>query len=145
MTEGQGDSASVVSIWITPVRRQASVAVERTRALADQGLDGDAHAKAGSDRQVLLMDQETLEALGLAPGDLKENVTTAGFPLYDQSDGALLKVGEAVLKLTGPCPPCGKMDQIRPGLRQELAGRRGMLARVVEGGEIRIGDAVGPA
>lgn len=145
MTEEKGTTSRVVGIWVTPVRRQPAVAVEASRAVADLGLDGDAHAKAGSDRQVLLMDRETLDALGLAPGDLKENLTTAGFPLYDQPSGALLRVGDAVLKLTGPCTLCGKTEAIRPGLRQELAGRRGMLARVVEGGEIRVGDAVGRA
>jgi MOSC domain-containing protein YiiM len=142
MAEEQGGDSRVVSIWITPARREPAIAVERSRALTDLGLDGDIHAKAGSDRQVLLMDRETLEALGLAPGDLSENITTEGFPLADQPSGTLLRVGGATLRLTGPCPPCGKMDQIRPGLRQELAGRRGILARVVEGGEIRIGDAV---
>lgn len=144
MTERQENTARVVRIWVTPVRRQPAVAVDTSRAVADLGLDGDAHAKAGSDRQVLLMDQETLDALGLAPGDLKENLTTAGLCLYDQPTGALLRVGDALLRLTGPCTLCGKTEAIRPGLRQDLAGRRGMLARVVEGGKIRVGDRVEP-
>ncbi len=145
MAEGQRNTARIVSIHVTPARREPAIAVEASRAVADLGLDGDAHAKAGSDRQVLLMDRETLEALGLQPGDLKENLTTAGFPLYDQPSGTLLRVGGALLRLTGLCTLCAKTEAIRPGLRQELAGRRGMLARVVEGGEIRVGDAVGRA
>jgi MOSC domain-containing protein YiiM len=36
------------------------------------------------------------------------------------------------------------MDELRDGLRAQLEGRRGMLARVVEGGEIAVGDAVEP-
>ena len=40
------------------------------------------------------------------------------------------------------CDPCSRMDDLRPGLRAELDGKRGMLARVVEGGEIALGDAV---
>jgi MOSC domain-containing protein YiiM len=32
------------------------------------------------------------------------------------------------------------MEEIRPGLQAELEGRRGMLARVVETGEVSIGD-----
>ncbi len=145
MTEEHRDGARVVGIWVTPVRHEPAVAVDLARALADHGFEGDAHAKAGSDRQILLMDQETLDDLGLRSGELKENLTTAGFPLYDQPSGALLRVGDAVLKLTGPCTLCAKTDAIRPGLRQEIAGRRGMLARVVEGGEIRVGDRVGRA
>jgi MOSC domain-containing protein YiiM len=40
------------------------------------------------------------------------------------------------------CDPCQRMDQLRPGLRAELEGKRGMLAHVVEGGEIMVGDEV---
>ena len=38
------------------------------------------------------------------------------------------------------CDPCHKMDDLRAGLRAELDGKRGMLARVVEGGEVAVGD-----
>jgi MOSC domain-containing protein YiiM len=34
------------------------------------------------------------------------------------------------------------MEKIRPGLRKELWGRRGMLCQVVEGGIIRRGDTI---
>ena len=142
MTEGKPDTPRVVGIWITPVRHEPAVAVPAVRALADHGFEGDAHARPGSDRQLLLMDKETLDTLGLAPGALKENLTVAAFPLYDQPSGMLLRVGDAVLRLTGPCTLCAKTEAIRPNLRQELLGRRGMLARVVEGGEIRVGDRV---
>jgi MOSC domain-containing protein YiiM len=40
------------------------------------------------------------------------------------------------------CHPCDQMEKIRPGLRRELYGRRGMLCRVLEGGVIRRGDAI---
>jgi MOSC domain-containing protein YiiM len=34
------------------------------------------------------------------------------------------------------------MEKIRPGLRKELYGRRGMLCRVIGGGIIRRGDTI---
>jgi MOSC domain-containing protein YiiM len=40
------------------------------------------------------------------------------------------------------CTPCDLMEAIRPGLRKELWGRRGMLCRVLEGGVIRRGDSI---
>jgi MOSC domain-containing protein YiiM len=40
------------------------------------------------------------------------------------------------------CDPCSRMDEIRPGLQTELDGRRGMLARVVRGGEVAAGDEI---
>jgi MOSC domain-containing protein YiiM len=34
------------------------------------------------------------------------------------------------------------MDELRDGLRAELEGRRGMLARIVESGEVAVGDEI---
>jgi MOSC domain-containing protein YiiM len=34
------------------------------------------------------------------------------------------------------------MDALREGLRAELDGKRGMLARIVESGEVAVGDSV---
>lgn len=111
-------------------------------ALADRGLKGDAHARPGGSRQVLLLALETLEEFGLPPGALKENITTAGLDLMTLAPGRRLRVGEALLEVTKECTPCENMDKLRPGLQEEIRGRRGMLARVVEGGAIRVGDAI---
>jgi MOSC domain-containing protein YiiM len=40
------------------------------------------------------------------------------------------------------CHPCDQLEKIRPGLRREMRGRRGMLCRVLEGGTIRRGDTI---
>ena len=40
------------------------------------------------------------------------------------------------------CDPCQRMDDLRQGLRAELEDKRGMLARVVESGEVAVGDDV---
>jgi MOSC domain-containing protein YiiM len=34
------------------------------------------------------------------------------------------------------------MDEIRPGLKSELEGRRGMNSLVISGGEIAVGDPI---
>jgi MOSC domain-containing protein YiiM len=54
-----------------------------------------------------------------------------------------VRVGdEAVFEITMVCDPCHRMDELRQGLRAELEGRRGMLARIVESGEVAVGDPV---
>jgi len=40
------------------------------------------------------------------------------------------------------CDPCSRMDEIRQGLQAELDGKRGMLARVVQGGEVAQNDQI---
>jgi MOSC domain-containing protein YiiM len=116
--------------------------VETMRAIADLGIEGDVNARAGSLRQVLLMDEETLIEFGLPPGRIRENITTRGIDLKALERGARLRAGNALLEITIPCAPCEFLDEIQPGLREKMIGQRGMLARVIEGGEIKIGDAV---
>ena len=59
------------------------------------------------------------------------------------TDGERLSLGSSViLKITGECEPCSRMDEIRPGLQSLLDGKRGMLAYVESGGEIKIGDGI---
>jgi MOSC domain-containing protein YiiM len=112
------------------------------RALPDSGLEGCAHARPGGKRQVLLIDRETLEAMSLAPGIVRENITTEGLNVNSLATGQQLRVGEARLEVSAVCTPCDQLEKIRPGLRKEFWGRRGMLCRIVEGGTIRRGDPI---
>lgn len=115
--------------------------VAEGKALAEKGLEGCAHARPGM-RQMLLVEGGVLEALELAPGSIMENITTRGIELAGLLPGQRLRVGEAQVEITLPCEPCERMDAIRPGLKEKLRGRRGMLCRVVEAGRIRAGDAI---
>lgn len=110
---------------------------------ADYGLEGCRHARPKSRRQVLLIEQETLESLKLAPGAVKENITTRGIDLASLPVDTRVFLGDEVeLRITGPCHPCGYMDEIRDGLQEELRGRRGVLAWVKQGGRVRVGDTI---
>ena len=118
------------------------VAHDEIVAVENRGFAGCAHARPGGRRQVLWMDVETLDQMGLAPGDLKENITTRGIDLRVLESSERLRIGEALFEVTDRCDPCDRMEEIRAGLKEELRGRRGMLFRVIEGGRIRVGDAI---
>jgi MOSC domain-containing protein YiiM len=90
----------------------------------------------------LLVDRETLEAMDLQPGIIRENITTDGLNVNSLQVGQQLRIGEVRLEVSMVCTPCDLMETIRPGLRKELWGRRGMLCRVLEGGVIRCGDPI---
>ena len=115
---------------------------ERALALADHGLDGCAHARPGGKRQVLFASSEHLDTVGVEPGRIRENLTVGGADVQSWPVGQRVRAGTAVFEITMVCDPCERMDAIRPGLRRELEGRRGMLAKVVEQGEVAVGDAV---
>jgi MOSC domain-containing protein YiiM len=134
--------AQVSNVFIAVERRKAMKPVDFALAVTDRGLEGCVHGRAGSRRQVLLVDIETLGEFGLLPGMIRENITTAGLNMAELRPGQRLCVGEAVLEVTLPCEPCSRMDEIRMGLQKELENRRGMSCRVIEGGKISRGDAI---
>ena len=133
----------VNAIQVSERTRQPMLALESATAVPGAGLVGCRHSKPGNQRSVLLVECETLDELALTPGEIKENITTRGIDLRSLTPGAQLQIGEtAVLEISGPCAPCGRMDEIRDGLQSDLQGRRGMNSRVVVGGPIRRGDAI---
>lgn len=117
--------------------------VDEATLITGIGLDGDKHAVASSTRQVLLVDQEALDEVGVAPGTIKENLTVEGLHVMGLPVGTRLLLGDAaLLEITKVCEPCFRMDEIRMGLKDELVGRRGMVSIVARGGRIRIGDPI---
>src|SRR2546429_1280538 len=109
------------------------------------GIEGDKHAVAASDRQVLLADQEALDEVGVEPGTIKENLTVEGLHAMGLPAGTRVRLGDsAVLEIMKICEPCFRMDEIRMGLKGELVGRRGMVARVVNGGAVAVGGRLPP-
>ncbi|WP_081465897.1 MOSC domain-containing protein [Stigmatella aurantiaca] len=119
--------------------------VPEAEAVEGRGFVGDRHGKKKphGKRQLLLLDEASLHALRMAPGQLKENLVMAGLPLESLPAGQRLGLGEqVVVELTEPCVPCSKLELIRPGLLKESWGQRGQLAKVLRGGTVREGDGV---
>jgi MOSC domain-containing protein YiiM len=134
--------ASVVSLFRANKRGLPMEELSSAEAVADVGFAGCSHAKKDSKRQVLLVDQETLDATGLRPGMIRENITTSGLNVNGLAIGERLRAGEILLEVSAVCTPCDQLEKLRPGLRRELYGRRGMLCRVLQGGVIRRGDSL---
>jgi MOSC domain-containing protein YiiM len=138
-----GSMGTISGIWTSPARNSGRMdGHERVRALADHGLEGCAHARPGGKRQVLFASDEHLDAVGVEPGRIRENFTVTGDDVQGWPVGQRVRAGTALFEITMVCDPCERMDAIRPGLRRELEGKRGMLARVLEEGEIALGDDV---
>jgi len=111
-------------------------------ALEPGGIPGDKHFEPGSPGELLLIERETLDDLRLDPGAVKENFTIEGISLMSLAEGTRVAMGDAVVEITERAQPCSNMDDVRQGLREQLKGRRGMLARVVGAGHVGIGDPV---
>jgi len=146
--------ARVASIVFTPrdvaVRKPqdcyARVAVERVRLVEFQGIHGDAKGGAG-DRQLNIMLAESLAELGgegfkAGPGELGEQIVIAGLEPAALVEGARLRIGSAVIEIGIPRTGCARLEMIQGKPRQSAKGRLGVMARVVTGGVVAVGDAV---
>ena len=112
------------------------------RLIGGSGAEGDRHLDPLSPRQLLLASRASYAALALPPQALRENLL-----LDDAIDhlpsGTVLQVGAtAQLRLMFACEACGRLDLHGERLAARVGARRGILARVVEGGVIRPGDPV---
>lgn len=134
--------AEVLHLFQAVAHGQPVREFDEVTAVESKGFKDCSKGRSGSSRQVLLMDLETLEEFGIAPGRVKENITTRGLALYELPAGQRLRVGEALLEVTKECEPCHQMDVIREGLQESVRGRRGILCRVVESGQVRRGDRI---
>jgi MOSC domain-containing protein YiiM len=134
--------ATVAGLFVSPGRGSGvSEPRERVLAIESQGIEGCAHGNPPR-REVLLVSKEHLDAVGVEAGAIRENVTVEGTDVHSWPVGQRVKVGAAVFEITMVCDPCHRMDELREGLRSEIDGKRGMLAHVVEGGKIAVGDAI---
>jgi MOSC domain-containing protein YiiM len=135
--------ARVAGLWTSPAKNSGRMdARDRAQAIEGHGLEGCAHARTGTKRQVLFASAQHLDDLGVEYGRIRENFTVEGADVHEWPVGQRVQVGGAEFEITMVCDPCERMDAIRPGLQAELDGKRGMLARVTKTGEVAAGDEI---
>lgn len=135
-------------IGLRPARLVQVAAVEAA-LLTERGLEGD-HASGGL-RAVTLIQAEHLPVIAalahsspVAPETLRRNILVSGLNL-SALRGSVLTLGEAQVRLTGPCAPCSRMEAaLGPGGYNAMRGHGGWCAEVVRVGRIAVGDIVEP-
>ncbi|UOE53395.1 MOSC domain-containing protein [Bacillus sp. CMF12] len=107
-------------------------------------------------RQVHLIHSELFEELAgrfpIEPGQMGENITTAGINLLELPVNTILFLGHsAVIKITGLRNPCAQIDQFQPGLLKavvekdedgNLIRKAGIMGIVLNSGEVKPGDEI---
>ncbi len=133
--------------------------VESANLIAGVGIEGDRYSVAKGyysyrphvDRQVTLIESETLEALkrdhniDLSPIESRRNLTTRGVPL-NHLVGRHFRVGSVVLYGGRLNVPCKYLEELldKP-VFAPLINRSGLNCRIIEGGTIRRGDRIAPS
>ncbi len=138
--------------WIgaSPARRAPVQSLSSTLIEAGIGLAEDHHARSGrSKRQVTLIQWEHLAVVAsilgrdtIAPELIRRNLAISGINISALKDQQF-RIGKVLLEGTGYCHPCSRMEEVLgPGGYQAMRGHGGITARVLEGAEVTLGDAV---
>lgn len=128
-----------------PVQVLTETVAQTGGLLNDHSNKGNAESK----RQVTLIQYEHLAAaasfLGLDefdPSMARRNIVVKGLNLAALS-GRKFTIGEAILEMTGSCPPCHKMEEnLGKGGYNAMRGHGGITCRVIKEGKIKTGDIV---
>ncbi len=167
----QGMTATIIGLARDGQHRFSKQCCESVTLLAGLGVEGDAHAgrlvqhlsRMAKDpntpnlRQVHLIHAELFEELAgkgfaVEPGQLGENITTQGIDLLGLSRGTRLRLGsDALIEITGLRNPCKQIDGLAKGLMAatldkaddgSLVRKCGVMATVVKGGDVKVGDGI---
>ncbi|VXB11444.1 MOSC domain protein [Burkholderia sp. 8Y] len=141
----------VVWVGLRAARRVPLVEVQSARASTEEGLAGDHYSRKGGNRQITLIEAESLRAIAshlgrerVTPFELRRNVVTEGINLHALKDRQF-RIGSALLEMTGECHPCSRMEEtFGVGGYNAVRGFGGITARVVEEGMIEVGSSVEP-
>jgi MOSC domain-containing protein YiiM len=126
---------------------EAGVGVVGDRYALRRGFYSDRHHDG---RQVTLFESEALQAIGkdykisLAPTEHRRNITTQGVPL-NHLVGKRFSVGGTLLEGVMLSVPCRHIEQITgKEIFNAMVHRSGLMARVLRGGPVRVGDLIRP-
>lgn len=148
---------------VKPVRESITL-------IAGWGVEGDAHAgttvqhrydkrrnpDAPNLRQIHLMHAELFDevvelGMDVSPGQMGENITTRGLDILHLPCGTQLKIGEAIIEVTGLRNPCKYLNEIAPGLMKATLSKdetgapfpkSGVMGIILAGGTIKPGDEI---
>jgi hypothetical protein len=134
---GGGDLVAVTSLF---VKRAHGAPMEAVGALVftPQGLA--AGTRCSPLRQVLITSRGVTKQCGLAPGDLRENIEVDRDDLYALPSGTVIRIGEALVRLTFHCEPCKKILHLVSF--DGIVHQRGYLGCFLNSGTVALGDAV---
>jgi len=133
----------IAEIHVKTEKGKPSVAVDKAVLLAGYGLEGDIYG-GREDRQLSLMDIADKAAVKSSRGFCRkftESITTEGLELQSLSAGVRLQAGETVIEIASVGKECYSDCPAHEEVTCGLAGRIA-FARVVKGGEIRVGDVI---
>ena len=134
----------VTAICTSPARGTQKHQVPAARFTVEWGIEGDAHG-GNWHRQVSLLSADKIAAFNarganVQPGAFGENLVVEGFDFRALPVGTLLRCGDVLLEMTQIGKECHSHCEIYKRMGECIMPTQGVFARVLEPGEIRVGD-----
>ena len=135
------------AIWLKRAHRGPMDPKPSALLIPGKGLEGS--VGRSSRRQVTIIEREIWEAVmretgsDAPPSTRRANLMVSGISLADTRK-RILRIGTTRLEIAGETKPCERMEEAVTGLRAAMYPNwgGGAFAKVLTGGEIRVGDAV---
>jgi MOSC domain-containing protein YiiM len=145
-------SAHVEAIFVASEPGELPAPVERVRAYAGRGLEGNRYFWEDSDappgRGVTLIAAEAMDAVALEgnvsiePAATRRNVLTRGIDV-NELVGKRFRIGDVECEGVELCEPCAHLESMtQPGVIKAFVHRGGLNADILTDGEINVGDPV---
>lgn len=147
LTSNYAQAGRVEWIGLRAERKQPLTVVKNAQITAT-GLVGDHRATPGK-RAVSLIQAEHLPVIAalagleeVPPETLRRNIVVSGINLTALKHRNF-EIGSVVLRITGPCAPCSRMEKLLGhGGYNAMRGHGGMTAEVIQFGNITVGDQI---
>ena len=141
------DQGTLQGIAVRDASRAPMQEREQAEVTVEGGITGD--YRGSGLRQVTFLSaaqwRETMQELGadLPWHTRRANLLIDGLDLPD-AVGQQIRIGDCLFTIYGETEPCQRMEELQPGLQNTLGPdlRAGVWGKVVEGGTLRVGQAV---
>ena len=141
-------NGEVIAVCISTKTGEKKRAVDSITLIEDYGVKGDAHG--GTERQVSLLAEESVDKMRLSlptlkEGDFAENILTRNIDIVSLPIGTKLRVGQAEIEITQIGKKCHRGCEIRRQVGKCIMPEEGVFAKVLRPGDILPGAEINPS
>lgn len=134
----------VISTNISEIRGIQKHNVGKVKLIEDYGIENDAHAGKWH-RQVSLLSHEKIEAFRAKGAEVKdgafgENIVVSGIDFKSLPVGTRFKCNDVILEMTQIGKECHHGCEIFQKMGECIMPKEGVFAKIIQGGEIAVGD-----